>query len=192
MDKNYLFFVQSNKPLKKLLKKLKRTSKNHSKKKLQSKRRAKHRLKLATLHERIVNHRKDFLHKLSSKMIDENQAIYLEDLNLKGMMGRYGKSISDLGWGMFTRQLEYKGHWYGCLVNKVDRFFPSSKTCNKCGYINNRLSIKNREWICSNCNTHHDRDVNAAINIREYGRVDRNQRTGRAGSVRPLYEPSRY
>jgi len=113
-------------------------------------------------------------------------SINIEDLNLKGMMSRYGKSISDLGWNMFTRQLGYKGNWYGCNVNKIDRFFPSSKTCSHCGHINNDLTLRDREWTCKSCSAHHDRDVNAAINILRYGPADRNlvKRTGRVKLVK--------
>jgi len=93
----------------------------------------------------------------------------------------YGKSIGDLGWGMFTRQLEYKGKWYGCNINKIDRFFPSSKICSNCGHINNNLTLRDREWTCNSCSTHHDRDVNAAINVLRYSPADWNlvKRTGR-------------
>lgn len=116
-------------------------------------------------------------------MIRENQAIYLEDLCLKGMMGRFGKGIGDIGWREFTRQLEYKGKWYGCKVEKIDRFFPSSKLCSSCGKIKNDLTLSDREWTCPSCQTHHDRDVNAAINVLEYGRADRNPRTGRVADL---------
>ena len=128
----------------------------------------------ALLYEKIKNKRSDFLHKLSSKMISENQAIYLEDLCLKGMQQRWGKKINDLGWSEFTRQLEYKGGWYGCVVKKIDRFFPSSKICSSCGKINDDLTLLDREWTCPSCGTHHDRDVNAAKNILVYGRAGRN------------------
>jgi len=173
------------KPFKESLNRLKREQRKLSRKIKGSKKRSIQRKRVALVYEKMTNRRKDFLHKLSSKMIDENQAIYLEDLNLKGMMSRYGKQINDLGWGMFTRQLEYKGQWYNCLVNKIDRFFPSSKTCSNCGHINNNLTLKDREWICVNCSAHHDRDINAAKNILKYGSAGRNlvKRTGRIGSV---------
>jgi len=144
-----------------------------------SKRRQKQRLKTARVYEKIANIRSDFLHKLSRKLTGENQAIYVEDLNLDEMKLRFGGPISDLGWAEFVRQLTYKGIWYGCSVKKIDRFFPSSKTCSKCGWIKQDLFLKDRIWECPVCFTEHDRDINAAINVLEYGRADRNLRTGR-------------
>ena len=147
--------------------------------KLSSKRRTKQKHRVATVYEKISNIRQDFLHKLSRKLVGENQAIYVEDLNLEEMKLRFGRSISDLGWAEFLRQLSYKGEWYGCQIEKIDRFFPSSKTCSKCGWVKQDLSLKDRAWECPVCLTEHDRDINAARNILEYGRVDRNSRTGR-------------
>jgi putative transposase len=177
-------------PLRKLLRKLKRFSRRVSRRKLGSKRREVARRKLALLHERISNHRLDFLHKLSRKMVSENQAIYLEDLNLKGMMSRFGRGVCDSGWYEHSRQLDYKGQWYGCYVGRIDRFFASSKLCNKCKCINQALTLSDREWDCS-CGAHHDRDVNAGLNILEYGRADRNLRTGRVEVVDSLVELSK-
>ena len=125
-------------------------------------------------------------------MIRENQAIILEDLNLKGMMNKkshLGRSVGDLGWNEFSKQLIYKGKWYGCEVSKADRFFPSSKTCSSCGYVRHELKRDEIEWICPKCGAIHDRDHNAAINILNYSEYDgihRNQRTGRVGAVKPL------
>jgi putative transposase len=184
--------IEHPKPYNKELRRLKRSQRKLSRAQKGSNRRKQTKLELALRHERIRNARDDFLHKLSSRMIDENQAIYLEDLNVKGMQSRFGKQIQDLGWGEFIRQLSYKGIWYGCFVNKIDRFFPSSKTCSKCGWINNMLTLNDREWTCPKCGAKHDRDVNAAINILEYGRADRNLRTGRSGAVRPVDEPSNH
>lgn len=178
-------------PYKQAQRRLRRLNRRLSRSKRGSNRRKRAKRRVALQHEKISNKRSDFLHKLSRKMIGENQAIYFEDLSLKGMQNRWGKKINDLGWSEFTRQLEYKGKWYGCLVNKVDRFFPSSKICNECGQLNQRLQLKDREWNCSSCNTHHDRDINAAQNVLNYGRADRKSRTGRAGATRPLVEPSR-
>jgi len=115
-------------------------------------------------------------------MVDENQAIYLETLNLSGMMSRFGRGISDSGWYEYSRQLGYKGGWYGCYVGKADMFFASSKMCNKCKRINQALILSDRTWDCI-CGAHHDRDWNAAKNILEYGRADRNLRTGREGAI---------
>ena len=178
-------------PLINSMKKLRRAQRKLSRRKKGSKRREKQRRKVALIHEKISNQRRDFLHKLSRKMVGENQAIYLEDLLLKGMQQRWGRKINDLGWGEYSRQLEYKGSWYGCLIGKIDRFWPSSKICNCCGYINNKLTLKDREWICPKCGKHHDRDENAAKNIKKYGTDTRNLRTGRVGVLNPLIELSK-
>jgi putative transposase len=176
--------IEHPQPFLKQLKKLKRQQKKFSRKKNKaSKRRAVQRRKIAVLHERIAGKRRNFLHKLSSRLVDENQAIYLEDLALKGMQNRWGCKIGDLGWYEFTRQLTYKGKWYGCLVEKRDRFFPSSKICSVCGWVNNSLTLNDREWKCANCGVQHDRDVNAAINILNYGPTTRNLRIGREGAI---------
>lgn len=166
------------KPNKKYQLKLAREQRALARKKNGSKRRSKQKLKTARVYERIANIRQDFLHKLSRKLVGENQAIYVEDLDLEGMKTRFGKSVSDLGWAEFIRQLSYKGIWYGCDIKKIDRFFPSSKTCSKCGWIKQGLSLKNRIWECPVCLTEHDRDINAAKNVLEYGSADRNLCTG--------------
>jgi putative transposase len=187
--------IEHTQPFKQEEKRLKRIDRKLSRQKKGSNRRRVTRKKRALLYEKIRNRRSDFLHKLSRQMVSENQAIYLEDLNLKGMQQRWGKKVGDLGWYEFSRQLEYKGRWYGCEIKKIDRFFPSTKMCSKCNHINDNLTLKDREWTCPSCNTHHDRDVNAAKNILAYGRADRNvverpKRTGRVSAVRPLREPS--
>ena len=125
---------------------------------------------LAKLHEKVSNQRKDFLHKTSSKLISENQTICIEDLNIKGMLSNHklAQSISDCGWSMFVNMLEYKAEWYGKNILKIGRFEPSSKLCSCCGSINKELTLKDREWTCSNCNTLLDRDVNASINIKNF------------------------
>ncbi|MDP1711966.1 MAG: RNA-guided endonuclease TnpB family protein [Candidatus Nanopelagicaceae bacterium] len=183
--------IEHPQPFKQDERRLKRLSRRHSRRKKGSSRRKWSKRRVALQHERTKNRRNDFLHKLSRKMVGENQAIHLEDLSLKGMMGRYGKKVCDLGWAEFTRQLEYKGQWYGCLVNKIDRFFPSSKICSRCGRMNRDLQLSDRMWDCPSCQVHHDRDINAARNVLNYGRADRKSRTGRAGVVKPLVEPSR-
>lgn len=133
--------------------------------------RNKQRIKVALLHERVTNSRLDFLHKISKKLIDENQVICVEDLNVKGMMANHklAKAIATTGWGEFLRQLNYKAEWYGRTVVVIDRFFPSSKTCNNCGYIKEDLSLKDREWECESCKVHIDRDLNASLNILQQG-----------------------
>ena len=130
--------------------------------------RTKHRL--ALLHEKVVNKRKDFLHKTSTKLIRENQTICLEDLAVSNMVKNHNlaQAISDVSWSTFVSMLEYKADWYGKNILRIGRFAPSSKTCNCCGYINKELTLKDREWTCGSCSTVLDRDVNAAINIKSF------------------------
>jgi putative transposase len=132
--------------------------------------------KVAILHEHIANQRKDFLHKHSSKLVSENQAIAVETLNVSGMLKNHclARSISDVGWGEFFRQLEYKCKWYGKTLLKIGQFEPSSKLCSNCGHINRTLTLKDREWACPNCDTVHDRDINAAINIKKMALQEQN------------------
>jgi putative transposase len=138
-----------------------------------SKNREKTQLKVARLHEKVANQRADFLHKLSRHLIDESQAIYVEDLNVKGMLANrhLAKSISDSSWSEFVRQLDYKGTWYGCQVRTIDRFFPSSKRHALCGYIYQDLRLSEREWTCPECGQVVDRDANAAQNILLFGQL---------------------
>jgi putative transposase len=126
--------------------------------------------KLALQHEKVANQRKDFLHKLSTKLISENQTICLEDLSVQNMIKNHclAKSIQDSGWGMFKDMLKYKADWYGKNIIEIGRFEPSSKTCSCCGYIKKDLTLKEREWDCPKCKTQHDRDVNAAVNIKNF------------------------
>ena len=127
----------------------------------------KQKVKLQLLYEHVANQRKDFLHKVTTRLIREKQTICIEDLNVKGMMKnrRLSKHIGDAGWGMFFQFLRYKRDWYGNNILSIGRFEPSSKTCSKCGYIKHDLTLKDRTWICPVCGEHHDRDVNAANNI---------------------------
>ena len=154
--------------LKKLEKRLARKQKQHSKKKKGSSNRNKLRKQVAKIHEKISNQRKDFLHKISKRLIDENQAVCLEDLNISRMIKSHkyklAKCISDVGWRTFRTFLEYKADWYGKNVLIIGKFDPSSKMCDKCGHLNNNLKLSDRHWIC-NCGTHHDRDILAAKNI---------------------------
>ena len=126
--------------------------------------------KLVKLHEKVVNKRKDFLHKVSTQLIRENQTICLETLAVKNMVKNHNlaQAISDVSWSTFVSMLEYKADWYGKNILRIGQFAPSSKTCSNCGTVNKELTLKDREWTCNGCGTHHDRDVNAAVNIKNF------------------------
>lgn len=159
------------KPLKKREKNLKRKQQKLSRKQKGSKRRAKARRIVARVHERIVNTRKDFQHKLSRKLVNDNQVIIVENLAVKNMVKNHNlaKAISDCGWSEFTRQLKYKAEKDGKTYLEIGRFFPSSKTCHVCLNQIDSLPLSVRSWECPSCKTKHDRDFNAAINIRDEG-----------------------
>ncbi len=144
-----------------------------AKKKKGSNNRYKARLKVAKLHAKIADCRKDFLHKLSTKLVSESQAIYTETLAVKNMMANHklAKAIADCGWGEFLRQLEYKAKWHDRKIGAIDRWFPSSKRCNQCGHILDKLPLEIREWTCPSCNSHNLRDRNAAMNIKAVGQT---------------------
>jgi putative transposase len=154
-------------------KKLAKAQRKQARKNKGSKNRTKARHKVARLHARIADTRRDFQHKASTKLIGENQVLGLETLNIKGMLKnhRLAKAISDVGWREFTRQLEDKANCYGRTLVKIDRWYPSSKTCSDCGYVLDTLLLDVREWICPCCGTWHDRDSNAASNILAAGLV---------------------
>ena len=152
-------------------KQLKKLHKQLSKKQKGSNNRNKARLKLAKLHENIKNKKQDFLHNITTKIINDNQVIILEDLCVRGMLKNHklAKSIQELGLHELRRQLEYKSRWYNRELIFVNRFYPSSKTCCKCGWKNNNLTLNDREFICKDCGNVMDRDLNAAINIKNEG-----------------------
>ena len=159
--------IQAPKPLKNYLKKLRRLNKSLSRKQKGSNNRAKAKAKLSRLYYRISNIRKDFLHKLTTKLIRKFDVICLEDLNVKGMIKnrRLSRAIHDLGFYELKRQLFYKANQFGKTVKSVERFFPSSKTCSCCGFKLEKLSLSVRKWTCEKCGAEHDRDINASINI---------------------------
>ncbi len=152
-------------------KKLAKAQRQLARKKRGSRNRNKARHKVARLHARIADTRRDFQHKASTKLIRENQVICLETLNIKGMLKNHclAKAISDVGWSEFVRQVEYKAKWYGRTIVRIGRFEPSSKTCHDCGYILEMLTLDVREWACPQCGVWHDRDINAAKNIEAVG-----------------------
>jgi putative transposase len=152
-------------------KKLAKAQKRLSKKTKGSNNRYKARVKTAKVQEKISRCREDFLHKLSRKLVDENQVIVLENLALKNRVKNkhLSKSISDAGWGMFCTMLKYKAEWEGKTYIEVNRFFPSSKTCHVCLHQVDQLPLDIRSWQCPNCQTVHDRDINASKNIRDEG-----------------------
>ena len=152
-------------------KKLKKLQKQFSKKQKGSKNRNKVRIKLANIYEKITNQRNTYLHQITSKLVNENQVICIEDLNVKGMMQNHklAKSIQELSLFEFRRQLEYKCKWYGRQLIVIDRFYSSSKTCYNCGYIYKDLKLSEREWICPHCGKLIDRDYNASLNILDEG-----------------------
>lgn len=154
----------------KSLKKLRIAQRSLARKKKGSKRREQQRIKVARIHERVTNQRKDFLHKLSTEITNQYDSICIENLNVSGMLknGKLAKHISDASWGSFETMLKYKATWYGKNILQIGMFEPSSKMCS-CGTINKELKLSQREWTCSSCGKTHDRDTLAANNIKEIG-----------------------
>ena len=131
----------------------------------------KQRMKVAKIHEKIANQRKDFLHKLSTNLVKSHDIICIEDLSSKNLMKNHtlAKSIGDVSWSAFARMLEYKTNWYDKKVSKISRWYPSSQICSDCGFSSGKKPLHIREWTCTNCGSHHDRDINASINILNEG-----------------------
>ena len=174
--KDFLIFdtgrkINNSRILKSLEKKYRKLAKAVSRKQLKSNNRNKARIKLAKFHEKIANIRKDFLHKLSTNILKEYDIICIEDLCFKGFMKTdKAKSYQDVAQSEFVRMLTYKAEWYGKNISKIDRFYPSTQLCSECGFKNPALKDTSiRKYNCPECGTHHDRDINAAINILREG-----------------------
>ena len=174
---NHLFITDSGEKVdnlrytKRYADKLAHLQRKLAKKKKGSNNRDKARKKVAKLHAKIADSRLDNLHKLSRKLINENQVVCVESLAVKNMIRnpKLAKHIADASWGEFIRQLKYKAEWAGRTISEIDRFFPSSKRCSNCGFVHELMPLNVRDWNCPECNTHHDRDINAAINIKTVG-----------------------
>ena len=148
-------------------KKLKRLQRELARRQRASKRRERTRLRLARKHSQVSNQRMDWLHKITAYLVRNYDVISLEDLNVRGMVKNHNlaKAITNASFGEFNRQIEYKAQMYGKQIYRVDRFFPSSKTCSNCGCVQDEMPLRVREWTCHDCGAHHDRDINAATNL---------------------------
>ena len=168
------------KPLGRKLTRLKRLSKRHSRKQKGSRNRKKSAMRLAKLHWRIANARRDFLHKATTRLAKTKPAVVIEDLNVGGLIRNrsLSRAITDAGWSEFRRMLTYKAAWYGMRLIIADRFYPSSKRCSGCGIIAEKLPLSVREWECGSCGARHDRDFNAAMNLAQHGTASRAETAG--------------
>lgn len=167
--------IDNPKYLKKSLEKLAKEQKKLSRKEYDSSNYHKQRMKVAKLHEFITNQRADFIHQLSKRIVSENQVVILEDLSVKDMLKDkdLARSILDVSWSKFVAMLEYKSKWCDRLLHKINRYFPSSKICNNCGYVVEELPLHIRNWDCPSCNTVGiDRDINSAKNILKQGLLE--------------------
>lgn len=163
--------IKNERFLKKQLKKIKYEQRQLSKKQKGSNSRNKQRINLAKQHQKVVNQRTNYLHQVSTKLINDNQVICLEDLAIKNMVKNHklAQAISDVSWGSLVSMLKYKAVWYNRQIIQIDRFYPSSKTCSNCSHLMSSMKLSVREWDCPSCGAHHDRDVNAAKNILRQG-----------------------
>lgn len=163
--------IKNERFLRKRLKRIKYLQRQMSKKKKGSCSRNKARIRFAKQHQKVVNQRSNYLHQVSSKLINDNQVICLEDLAVKNMVKNHklAQAISDVSWGSLVSMLKYKAVWHNRQIVQIDRFYPSSKTCSDCGHIMSSMDLSIREWDCPSCGSHHDRDVNAAKNILQQG-----------------------
>ena len=175
---NQKHFIKSQKRLKRLQRRL-------SKKQKGSKNREKAKLKVQKLHTKVSNQRRDYLHKISDEITNQYDIICVETLNVKGMIRNrhLSKSIADVAWSEFIRQLEYKTKWRGKTLLKIDKWFPSSQICSNCGANSGKKPLHIRKWTCKECGTTHQRDINASINIRNYGlgQIDNRNTAGTVG-----------
>lgn len=155
--------------------KLAKAQRNLARKQKGSNNRAKARLKVARIHARVADRRRDHLHKLTTRLVRETQTVAIGDLSVRNMLRnhRLARVISDAAWSQFRDMLKYKAQWYGRKVIPVDRWLPSSKTCSTCGWINTALTLNERSWTCPDCGVVHDRDINAAKNILAAGLAER-------------------
>ncbi|MFI6265911.1 RNA-guided endonuclease InsQ/TnpB family protein [Micromonospora sp. NPDC051006] len=155
--------------------KLAKAQRNLSRKAKGSANRAKARLAVARIHARIADRRRDHLHKLSTRLVRENQTVVIEDLGVRNMLANHSlaRAISDAAWTQLRNMIEYKAAWYGRTVIAIDRWYPSTKTCSACGRINTAMTLGVRAWTCPGCGAVHDRDVNAALNILAAGLAER-------------------
>jgi putative transposase len=178
---------ENSRHLQKKEKQLRRYQRKLSRRKQGSQRWQKQKQKVAILHEVVQNTRLDHHHKLSRALVDEHSLLAVEDLHIKGMVRnkRLAKHIQDASWGEFVRQLKYKGEWYGCHTQTIDRWYPSSKTCSECGYVMKEMPLNVRVWKCPHCQIEHNRDVNAAKNILKQTTVGATGSNASGVQVRP-------